>query len=111
VQTLLRLRSEETGGAAEVVLSTAVARTRWVATHLACAVGGAAVVLLAAGLCAGVADSASGGVTYVSTLVVAGLAQLHSFLPPRPDTVTADLAHDGAPSYPGGAPVGLVSSA
>jgi ABC-2 type transport system permease protein len=76
VQTLLRLRAEETGGAAEAVLAAAVARTRWVATYLACAVGGAAVVLLVAGLGAGIADAASGGETGVSTLVTAGLAQL-----------------------------------
>lgn len=75
VQTLLRLRSEESGGAAEAVLSSAVARVRWVAAHLACAAGGAAAVLLAAGLAAGVADSASGGVTGVRTIVAAALAQ------------------------------------
>jgi ABC-2 type transport system permease protein len=76
VQALLRLRSEESGGAAEAVLSAAVGRTRWVAAHVACAVGGAAVVLLAAGVGAGSADRASGGDTGVPTLVGAALSQL-----------------------------------
>ncbi|HEX7746156.1 MAG TPA: anibiotic ABC transporter, partial [Micromonosporaceae bacterium] len=53
VQALLRLRSEEAGGAAEAVLATAVGRIRWVAAHLACAVGGAAAMLVLAGAAAG----------------------------------------------------------
>jgi ABC-2 type transport system permease protein len=76
VHALLRLRTEEAGGSAEAVLATAVGRVRWVAAHLACAVGGAAAMLLLAGLGAGIADAAVGGNEGVGTLIAAGLAQL-----------------------------------
>jgi len=80
VQALLRLRSEETGGQAEAVLATATGRVPWVASHLACAVGGAAAVLLAAGAGAGIADAAVGGDAGVGTLIGAGLVQLPAAL-------------------------------
>ncbi|HEU4426709.1 MAG TPA: anibiotic ABC transporter [Pilimelia sp.] len=80
VQALLRLRSEEAAGRAEAVLATAVSRTRWVAAHLACAVGGAAAMLLVAGAATGIADAATGGDVGVRTLIVAGLAQLPAAL-------------------------------
>jgi ABC-2 type transport system permease protein len=80
VQALLRLRTEEAGGAAEAVLATAVGRVRWVAAHLACAVGGAAAMLLLAGAGAGIADAAAGGEAGVGTLIAAGLAQLPAAL-------------------------------
>jgi ABC-2 type transport system permease protein len=80
IQALLRLRTEESGGPAEAVLATAVGRVRWVGTHLACAVAGAAALLLAAGCCAGVADAAAGGHEGVGTLTGAGLVQLPAAL-------------------------------
>jgi len=80
VQALLRLRTEETGGPAEAVLATATSRTRWVASHLANAVGGAAAMLIGAGAAAGIADAAVGGNVGVGTLVGAGLAQLPAAL-------------------------------
>jgi ABC-2 type transport system permease protein len=43
----LRLRTEETEGRAEPLLSTAVSRTRWAASHLTIAVAGGTIVLLA----------------------------------------------------------------
>jgi ABC-2 type transport system permease protein len=49
VQALLRLRSEEIGGHLEPVLATAVSRPRWLASHIACAVGGSALLLALAG--------------------------------------------------------------
>lgn len=80
VQSLLRLRAEEAGGPAEAVLATAVSRSRWVASHLICAVGGAAAMLLLAGAGAGIADAATGGEVGLGTLTVAGLAQLPAAL-------------------------------
>ncbi|GIH95684.1 ABC transporter permease [Planobispora siamensis] len=80
VQALLRLRSEEAGGHAEAVLATAVGRVRWVIAHLACAAGGAAALLVAAGAGMGLADAAVGGGTGVGPLVGAGLAQLPAAL-------------------------------
>jgi ABC-2 type transport system permease protein len=80
VQVLLRLRSEEAGGPAEAVLATAVGRVRWVGSHLACAAGGAAAMLMLAGAGAGIADAAAGGGEGVMTLIGAGLAQLPAAL-------------------------------
>jgi polyether ionophore transport system permease protein len=50
ISSALRLRSEETSGRAEVVLATAVSRTRWAASHLAVALGGSALLLVLTGL-------------------------------------------------------------
>jgi ABC-2 type transport system permease protein len=80
IQTLLRLRSEEAGGPAEVVLATAVGRARWVASHLVWAVVGAAAMLVVAGASMGISDAASGGDVGVGTLTLAGLAQLPAAL-------------------------------
>lgn len=80
VQILLRLRAEESGGQAEALLSAAVGRFRWVASHLAIAVGGAAAMLALSGFGAGLADASVGGGTGVLTLVGAGLAQLPATL-------------------------------
>jgi ABC-2 type transport system permease protein len=80
VQALLRLRSEEAAGPAEAVLGTAVGRVRWVVSHLACAAGGAAAMLVLAGAAAGLADAAAGGDEGIATLVGAGLAQLPAAL-------------------------------
>lgn len=80
VQALLRLRGEEAGGSAEALLATALGRTRWVGAHLACAVAGAAAMLLSAGAATGAADAAAGGTAGVGTLTAAGLAQLPAAL-------------------------------
>ena len=55
LQSVLRLRSEETGLHAESVLATPVSRWRWAAGHLAVTLAGAVVVLLAGGLGLGLA--------------------------------------------------------
>jgi ABC-2 type transport system permease protein len=80
IQVLLRLRSEEAGGPAEAVLATATGRIRWAGAHLACAVGGAAVLLAVAGAGTGVADAAAGGHEGIGTLTAAGLVQLPAAL-------------------------------
>lgn len=61
IQSVLRLRSEETSMHAEQILATPVSRQRWSASHIAVAVGGTLVVLLAAGLSVGVSDAAVTG--------------------------------------------------
>jgi len=55
VQGVLRLRTEELAGRAEPLLSTAVSRRRWVASHLTVVVVGSAGMLLASGLAGGAA--------------------------------------------------------
>jgi ABC-2 type transport system permease protein len=54
----LRLRSEETGSLAELVLAASVGRVRWAGGHLVLVVAGTAVVLAAGGLGAGLAYGA-----------------------------------------------------
>jgi ABC-2 type transport system permease protein len=53
-QALLRLRSEEVGGRAEPLLATAVSRTRWMWSHIAVAFVGILLLVVVAGLAAGV---------------------------------------------------------
>lgn len=55
VQGVLRLRTEELSGRAEPLLSTAVARTRWMASHLVVVAVASSAILLAAGLAGGTA--------------------------------------------------------
>jgi ABC-2 type transport system permease protein len=50
VASVLRLHGEETSGRAEPVLANAVGRLRWAAGHLLIAFGGAALIMLLAGL-------------------------------------------------------------
>ncbi|MFB7502705.1 ABC transporter permease [Streptomyces broussonetiae] len=50
VSSVLRLNTEETSGRAEPVLAGAVGRLRWAAGHLLIAFGGAALIMLLAGL-------------------------------------------------------------
>jgi ABC-2 type transport system permease protein len=77
VQSVQRLRSEETTLHTEPVLATAVSRGRWMASHLAVAVGGSAVVVLAAGLGAGIPYAAeTGDLLQIPALVGAALVHL-----------------------------------
>jgi ABC-2 type transport system permease protein len=55
VQVTLRLRAEEAAGRLEPLLATRVSRVRWAASHLVFALLGTAVLLLVAGLGAGLA--------------------------------------------------------
>jgi ABC-2 type transport system permease protein len=55
VSAALRARAEETSGRAEPVLATRTSRTDWLGGHLTVALGGSALVLLAAGLGEGLA--------------------------------------------------------
>jgi len=77
VQSALRLRSEETSLHAEMVLSTAVSRPRWAASHLVLAFGGSVAVLVVAGLGLGITDAAvTGDVDAIAKSLGAGLAYL-----------------------------------
>jgi len=51
--TVLRLRSEETSGRADLTLATAISRRSWAVSHVAVAGGGSLVMLAVAGLAAG----------------------------------------------------------
>ncbi|MEO6091345.1 MAG: hypothetical protein ABIQ18_50425, partial [Umezawaea sp.] len=58
IQAASRLRSEETGQRVEPLLASAVSRTGWAWSHLVVALGGAALLLAAAGAGAGLSISA-----------------------------------------------------
>jgi ABC-2 type transport system permease protein len=61
IQAALRLRSEETALRAEPLLATGVTRTRWTLSHLVMALFGTTVLVLVAGLGAGVSSGAELG--------------------------------------------------
>ncbi|WP_220447792.1 ABC transporter permease [Nonomuraea diastatica] len=67
-----RARAEEGSGRADAVLAAAVSRRRWVLTQLGVAVAGSAVVLLSAGLGAGLAYGAATGEAAQVLRLVAG---------------------------------------
>jgi len=77
ISAVLRLRSDETDGRAEPVLSGAVGRLRWAAGPLVVAALGAAVVLAAGGLGAGISYGLRAGDTgtQLPRLLGAALAQ------------------------------------
>jgi len=77
ISVVLRLRSDETAGRADPVLAAAVGRVRWAAGSLTVAAAGAAVVLAATGLGAGISYGLRGGDTgtQLPRLLGAALAQ------------------------------------
>jgi ABC-2 type transport system permease protein len=79
---VLRLRSEESADRAEPVLAAATGRVRWGASHLTVAAAGAAVMLAAAGLGAGLGYGLRAGDvgTQLPRLLGAALAQLPAAL-------------------------------
>lgn len=82
VSTVLRLRSEETGGHAEAVLATGTGRGYWSAAHLAIATAGTVLLMALVGLGMGIGYvyRAGGGGAEVGRLAVAGLAQVPAAL-------------------------------
>jgi ABC-2 type transport system permease protein len=80
--SVLRLRTEETGGLAEPLLATAVGRVRWGLSHLAVAVLGSAVLLAAAGLAAGLGYGLRAGSAgpQAARMLGAAMAQLPASL-------------------------------
>ena len=78
VSVILRLRTEETGNQAELVLATATGRIRWALSHIAVAVVGSALLLAVAGVATGLGYGlriGSAG-TWAATMTGAALAQL-----------------------------------
>jgi ABC-2 type transport system permease protein len=82
ISAVLRLRAEETGDQAEPVLATATGRVRWALSHIAVAVGGAALLLAVAGVAAGLGYGLRVGSAgpEVARTTGAALAQLPSAL-------------------------------
>jgi ABC-2 type transport system permease protein len=82
ISVILRLRAEETGAAAEAVLATATGRVRWALSHVAVAVGGAALLLAVAGVAAGLGYGLRTGSAgpEVARMTGAALSQLPSAL-------------------------------
>src|SRR5580658_4421866 len=82
ISVIGRLRAEETGAAAEPVLATATGRVRWALSHIAVAVGGAALLLAVAGVAAGLGYGLRTGSAgpEVARMTGAALAQLPSAL-------------------------------
>jgi ABC-2 type transport system permease protein len=78
VSVILRMRTEETGNQAELVLATATGRIRWALSHIAVAVLGSALLLAAAGLAAGLGYGLRIGSAgaWAATMTGAALAQL-----------------------------------
>ena len=74
MQAVMRLRSEEIGLRADLLLSTAVSRGRWVASHVSFALGGTAVILLLGGLATGIGHAMQTGDSDAVGRVVAGAA-------------------------------------
>ncbi|MFH9891422.1 ABC transporter permease [Streptomyces luteogriseus] len=89
VASVLRLHGEEASGRAEPVLANAVGRVRWAAGHLVIAFGGAALIMLLAGLGLAVGHGRETGpilgaclVQLPAVWVVGGVAVLlHGVLP------------------------------
>ena len=78
VSVILRLRTEETGNQAELVLATATGRIRWALSHIAVAVVGSALLLAVAGVATGLGYGlriGSAG-SAAATMTGAALAQL-----------------------------------
>ncbi|WP_412517576.1 ABC transporter permease [Actinomadura madurae] len=61
VQSVLRMRAEESGGRLEPVLATPVGRTRWAVANLAVTAGGTVVLLALTGLGIGLVHGARSG--------------------------------------------------
>lgn len=81
VSAALRPRTEEHAGRAELVLAGPTGRVRWVASHLAVALGGTVAIIIAGGLGTGLAYAAvSGESSQVLRLAVASLASLPASL-------------------------------
>ena len=95
ISVVLRLRSEETGDQAELVLATATGRIRWAVSQIAVAVVGTVLLLAIAGLAAGLGYGLRAGSagTEVARMTGAAMGQLPSAL------VLAATSPDRAPSH------------
>ncbi len=81
IASVLRLRSEEAAGRAELLLALPVSRWRWVADHLLVTIAGSVLVLVASGLGTGIGVGAAlGDAAQVPRMVGASLALLPAVL-------------------------------
>jgi ABC-2 type transport system permease protein len=87
IAVVLRLRSAETGGLAEPLLTTAVSRVRWALAQLLVAFAGSVLLLVVAGLFTGLGYGLRGGSLgsgglggTVATMAGAGLAEVPAVL-------------------------------
>lgn len=81
IASVLRLRSEEAAGRAELLLAQSVSRWRWVADHLLVTLAGAVLVLFTSGLGTGIGVGAAlGDAAQVPRMVGASLALLPAVL-------------------------------
>lgn len=81
IASVLRLRSEEAAGRAELLLALPVSRWRWVVDHLLVTLVGAVLVLFASGLGTGIGIGAAlGDAAQVPRMVGASLALLPAVL-------------------------------
>jgi ABC-2 type transport system permease protein len=78
IQATLRIRGEETGLRADLVLGRSVGRTRWALSHVAFAVLGVAVILVAAGAAMGLVYGAQIGDVSGQLLRLLGAAVTHA---------------------------------
>lgn len=78
IQAASRLRSEESALRAEPLLATATSRTRWAWSHIGFALAGGTVLLLVAGITAGLAYGATTDLGQFGRIFGAALAQLPS---------------------------------
>ena len=73
VSAAMRLRSEEDSGHAELLLSTATSRTRWLASHLLVALAGTSLLCLVGGGATAVAVALQGGEVSDAGTVMTGV--------------------------------------
>lgn len=77
IQASSRLRSEETAGLAEPVLTTAASRARWAGSHTVIALAGTTLLMLLAGLAAGLGHGMqTGNMAEVGRVLAGALVQL-----------------------------------
>lgn len=74
VQTVLRMRAEELSGRLEPVLASAVARSRWMLSHIGIAMGGATLLLVLCGATTGLAFGLGGSAPGEQTARLAAAA-------------------------------------
>jgi ABC-2 type transport system permease protein len=82
VQTIQRLRTEESSGRLEPLLSTGISRQSWVMSHVACALLGTGILVLLLGLTSGISYVlyADASWSYVPRLIGASFAQAPAIL-------------------------------